>query len=89
MSFGDGLKNYGGWQWFLLQNHLNPSVPCVDFHSYSVLHAFEKWIQQSMDLFLIAAIEKHLCIVELFSLLFLFYFVKEGQMQCSLATGLM
>lgn len=51
MSFADGLKNFGRCQWLLLQNHLNPSVPLVDFHSYSVLHAFEKWIQQNMDLF--------------------------------------
>lgn len=37
MSFGGGLRDFGGWQWSLLQNNLNPSAPHVDFHSYCML----------------------------------------------------
>lgn len=67
---GGGLSNFEGCQLSWLQNLEGPSVTCVDFHSYSLLHAFEKQDQQNWAQFLVAAIQKHpLCVVELFSLL--------------------
>lgn len=39
-SFGGDLRNFGGWQWSLLQNYLILSAPCVDFHSYSAKYGF-------------------------------------------------
>lgn len=56
---GGWLRNFERWQWSGHQNLLSPSAACVDFHSSSVLHAFEKRDQQSPDLFLAAAIQKH------------------------------
>lgn len=61
----------------------------MDFHSSSVLHAFEKWDQQSpdLDLFLVAAIQKHSIVCSRAIFLTCFFFEKEKQMQCSLAAG--
>lgn len=87
VSGGGGLRNFEGWQWSWLQNLPSPSAACVDFHSSSVLHAFEKWHQQSPDLFLVAAIQKHSFVCSRAIFLTCFFFEKEEQMQCSLAAG--
>lgn len=59
----------------------------MDFSSSSVLHAFEKQDQQSWTIFLVAAVQKHSFVCSRAIFLTRFSFVKEQQMQCSLAAG--
>jgi len=54
---------------------------------FILLHAFEKWDQQSTDLFLVAALQKHSFVCSRAIFLIYFFFEKEAEMQCSLAAG--